>query len=308
MATPAGIAVTTKCLRNLACSVVLVLATTPAFAMDMVRNGAAASSPTEAARNLLPTGTRVLRDVVYGDHPRQRFDAYLPHGARGAPMLVLVHGGGWAYGDKDHPGLVGDKALHWVSQGYALVSVNYRLVPEASPVEQAQDIARAVAAAQGSATSWGIDPRRVVLMGHSAGAHLVALLAASPVLLAEAGARPVRGAVLLDSAAYDVAHVMDGPHPPLYDRAFGADPAAWRAASPYQRLSRQAVPMLAVCSTGRVRAACAQARAFRAKAATLGVRVDVLPQALSHMQINRLLGQPSAYTRRVDAFVRDVLR
>lgn len=287
---------------------VLMLVCTPATLPADTLRGVPASSPALAsARHDLPSGSRVLRDLAYGDHPRQRLDAYLPHATRKAPLLILVHGGGWAHGDKDHPGLVGDKALHWLPQGYALVSTNYRLVPDASPLEQAHDVARAVAFAQRQAATWDVDPERTVLIGHSAGAHLVALLAASPSLIAQAGATPLRGAVLLDSAAYDLVHVMEGRHPPLYDRAFGDDPAQWRAASPYERLSHQSAPMLLVCSTGQVRAACAQARVFSERAAKLGVRVDVLPRALSHMQINRLLGQPSAYTERVDAFLADVL-
>lgn len=300
----------TTCIRHgvRLVAAVLMLACTPAsIAVDAspgVREPAATGAP---ARLGLPSGTRVLRDVAYGDHPRQRLDVYLPPATRKAPLLVLVHGGGWAHGDKDHPGLVGDKARHWLPQGYALVSANYRLVPDASPLEQAHDVARAVAFAQRQASAWDVDPERIVLIGHSAGAHLVALLAASPALLVQAGAKPVRGAVLLDSAAYDLVHVMQGRHPPLYDRAFGDDPVQWRAASPYDRLSRQSAPMLLVCSTGQVRAACAQAQLFREKAATLGVKVDVLPQDLSHMQINRLLGQASAYTARVDAFLTHVL-
>ena len=53
----------------------------------------------------LPADTRVVRDVAYGSDPRQRFDVYAPPHAHGAPVLVMVHGGGWRRGDKAMPGV-----------------------------------------------------------------------------------------------------------------------------------------------------------------------------------------------------------
>jgi arylformamidase len=74
-------------------------------------------------------------------------------------------------------------------QGYVLVSTNYRLLPAARPLEQAGDVARALALVQKQAPQWGADPKRLVLMGHSAGAHLAMLLHASPDMAAKAGAQ-----------------------------------------------------------------------------------------------------------------------
>ncbi|TKR30081.1 alpha/beta hydrolase [Luteimonas gilva] len=277
-----------------------------AAAAPMPEARSAAASGEDAGAQALPAGTRAIRDVAYGPDPRQRFDVYLPPAARRAPAILLVHGGSWNFGDKDHPGLIPNKAGYWLPKGYALISVNYRMLPDTPPREQAQDVARALAAVQDRAAAWGVDRDRIALMGHSAGAHLVAVLAASPEWLREAGAAPPRGAVLLDSAAYDVERLMKGPHPRLYDRAFGADAAAWRAVSPYALLTRRSLPMLAVCSTRHVMASCAQARAFERKAAGLGVRVETLPQDLSHMQVNRTLGEASAYTEKIAAFLRSL--
>lgn len=145
-------------------------------------------------------------------------------------------------------------------------------------------------------------------MGPSAGAHLVALLWAAPAMPAEAGAQRPRGVVSLDSAAMDVPAMMALPRlPALYRRAFGGNRDDWAAASPHHRLSPGAPPLLAVCSSFRPDA-CPQARALAAKAATLGARVEVLPQPLSHIAINRDLGAPSDYTAHVAAFIDGVLR
>lgn len=266
------------------------------------RRGAARDEPP------LPAGARVLRDIAYGGHAQQRYDVYLPPSPQRAPILVVVHGGGWRRGTKDHPGLMPNKAAYWLPRGHVLVSVEYRLLPDAKPLQQAEDVARAVAAIQRAAPGWGGDPSRMVLMGHSAGAHLVALLAAKPAMLAAAGASRPKGAVSLDSAAMDVPAMMAIPRiPKLYHDAFGTDRDGWIAASPYHHLSRDSLPLLAVCSSFRADA-CAQARALREKAQGSGVRIEVLPEPLTHMEINRELGAPSDYTGRVAAFVAELLR
>src|SRR5438105_1576224 len=81
--------------------------------------------------------------------------------------------------------------------------------------------AGAIAFAQSQAGLWGGDPKRFVLMGHSAGAHLVALVAAGARTATKP--QPWRGAVLLDSAAFDVTTLMTHRHFGLYDHAFGGD-------------------------------------------------------------------------------------
>lgn len=249
-------------------------------------------------------GVRVLRDLRYGDHPRQRFDVYLPEtSVKGAPVLLMVHGGAWSMGDKAMRAVVDNKAARWVPRGIILVSVNYRLLPDARPIEQAQDVARALAVAQEKAAAWGGERSKFVLMGHSAGAHLVSLLAASPHLVRQAGAAPWLGTVALDSAAFDLVNIMAAKHYAFYDTAFGNDPAYWRAASPLHQLRAAGAPFLAVCSSRRPDQPCLQARSFADKARGLGMRVEVLEQALSHREINERLGLPSAYTTAVEVFM-----
>ena len=268
--------------------------------------------PGDTEKAHTPAAARVLRDVAYGSDPRQRMDVYLPpqrsrapqegKASERAPVIVMVHGGGWRHGDKGAGAVVNNKVARWVAQGFVFISVNNRLLPDADPLEQAHDVARALATAQGRAASWGADPTRFILMGHSAGAHLVALLNAAPSLAAAAGASAWLGTVALDSAALDVAPIMQARHYRLYDPAFGTDPLYWRAVSPLQQLQAAARPMLLVCSSRR-EDSCAQADGFAAHAAALGVRAQVLRQDLSHGDINQTLGQPGAYTQAVEAFM-----
>ncbi|HEX7635056.1 MAG TPA: alpha/beta hydrolase [Noviherbaspirillum sp.] len=250
-----------------------------------------------------PAGARVMRDVAYGNDARQRFDVYLPAQAKEAPVIFMVHGGGWKRGDKAMRSVVDNKVARWVPAGFIVISVNYRLLPDAEPIEQARDVARALTAAQRQVSSWGGAPGKFILIGHSAGAHLVSLLAASPAMYAESGAMRWLGTVSLDSAAFDVAQVMQGRHLRLYDRAFGRDEAYWKAASPFHALTVAGSPFLAVCSTRRSDS-CPQADAFVTKASSLGMRASVLKEDLSHREINQRLGEAGNYTQAVEAFMR----
>jgi arylformamidase len=264
------------------------------------RQGAAADALTAAQS---PTH----RDVAYGRDPSQTLDVYAPAAtpAPGAPVIFMVHGGAWAIGDKASSHVVRHKAARWLPKGLLFISVNYRLLPKADPLEQARDVARALAFAQQHAASWGGDAGRFVLMGHSAGAHLVSLLTANPDLAREQGAKPWLGTVSLDSAAFDVPAIMKARHARLYDRAFGQDPSFWAATSPVHQLKQTQAPLLAVCSSRRDDA-CQQAQGFADKAKSLGMRVDVLPQDRSHAQINDELGEPGAYTEAVEDFLRSL--
>jgi acetyl esterase/lipase len=251
----------------------------------------------------VPPGVRVIRDVAYGGDPAQRFDVYLPaQGTVRAPVIFMVHGGGWRRGDKAMASVVQNKVARWVPRGFVLISTNYRMLPGTRPIEQARDVARALAFAQGRAAGWGADRDRFILMGHSAGAHLVGLISAEPALAFDQGALPWLGTVSLDSAALNVVAIMEGPHLPLYDAAFGSDPAYWRAASPLQQLKTRGAPFLAVCSTQR-RESCPQSRNFADKANGLQMRAQVLGEDLTHRHINEDLGLPGDYTRQVEEFM-----
>ena len=145
---------------------------------------------------VVPPDVAVVRNVAYGTDPKQRFDVYVPRGARNAAVVLMVHGGAWRIGDKRSRGVVENKVAHWSRGGIVVISVNYRMLPGTDPVEQARDVARALAAAQRRMSEWGGDAGSVVLMGHSAGAHLVALLDANPTLATSLGARTWLGAVI----------------------------------------------------------------------------------------------------------------
>jgi acetyl esterase/lipase len=251
----------------------------------------------------LPTeGVRSMKDISYGDDSRQKIDVYAPRNAIGSPVIFMVHGGAWKIGDKTSRAVVKNKVDRWVPRGFIFISVNYRLLPAADPLKQAEDVARALAFAQSRARSWGGDPAKFILMGHSSGAHLVSLLAVSPSKALNIGAKPWLGAILLDSAAFNVVQIMKTAHFRFYDTAFGAQEAYWQSASPFYVLSSPTAPILAVCSSRRDDS-CLQAKAFTAKANSMGSQVKVLEQNMSHREINESLGTALEYTAAVEDFM-----
>ena len=269
--------------------------------------GAALRAPSPAAAQSIvrapASDAAAMRDVAYGPDPAQRFDVYLPPQTKGAPTIFYVHGGGWRRGDKAMRGLIDAKQKRWTAAGAIVISTNYRMLPDTDPIEQARDIARVVAKAQTTVATLGGDAGGFVLMGHSAGAHLVGLLAASPAMIRQFGVKPWRASVLLDGGAIDTEATMQGRNLPLFEQAFGKDPAYWRAASPVAQLGAKTAPILAVCASGR-RDSCPANRVFLDKAARFGTRTQLLAKPLSHMEINRNLGDDNAYTHEVEAFLR----
>ena len=265
---------------------------------------------TDLAPQGLPAGTKVLRDIAYGSDKRQTMDVYLPANAanqKAMPVIFMVHGGAWKIGSKTARGVVENKAAHWLPQGYIFISINYRMLPDIKPLEQADDVARALATAQNKAAEWGGSSKRFIIMGHSAGAHLVALLASSPAIASKAGASAWLATIALDSAAYDINKIMEQKHYRFYDEAFGTEPAYWQASSPTLQLKQAAAPFVAVCSSIRPDKPCVQAEIFINKAKSLGMQALLLPQSLSHADINKNLGLDNAYTAAVDNFLKPLV-
>lgn len=244
----------------------------------------------------------------YGWDARQRLDLVRPEGKGRAPVLLFIHGGGWSIGDKRHA--AAPKAKHFTGKGWAFGSVNYRLVPQATVEQQAADISSAIAWIRANAAGQGLDPDRIVLMGHSAGAHLAALVGADQRYLdsADVPLAAVRGVILLDGAGYDVPAqmaVLPKPLRPMFEAAFGTDPARQGALSPVRHAgSPNAASWLILPVAGRSDAIAQSNRlASGLKAAGTSASVVPVPSA-THMTLNRGLGTSGDFaTEQVDRFL-----
>jgi acetyl esterase/lipase len=117
------------------------------------------------------------RDGPAVDAVHNRLDLFLPKGKKDFPVVILVHGGAWVMGDNRCCGLQSSVGEFLASQGIGAVLPNYRLSPGVRHPEHVQDLARAVAWVKAHIADYGGRPDRLFLAGHSAGGHLVALLA-----------------------------------------------------------------------------------------------------------------------------------
>ena len=153
---------------------------------------------------------RVARDVTYAvmDGQPQRLDVAWPAGAGPYPLVVLIHGGGWSGGDKS---AYHDAMRLLAGQGYAAASINYRLASAPRNIFPAavEDVRCAVRWLRAHAGTYRIDPARVGALGHSAGAHLAAMLGTAAGVPGLDGACPLRGESPAVSAVVSAAGPQD---------------------------------------------------------------------------------------------------
>lgn len=168
-------------------------------------------------------GVRAVRDIAYGKGPKDTLDTFTTEAkAAPKPILIFVHGGAYVGGDKSRtpdgaPSPFYDNMMLWaVGHGMVGVNMNYEWAPKAAYPEVQHDIAEVVAWARTNAASFGGDPNRIVIWGHSAGAAHVGSFVAHPETYADvAGAKAPVSAAILTSGSYDLAspadHVYFGP-------------------------------------------------------------------------------------------------
>jgi arylformamidase len=276
-------------------SVALIVAATAGLA------GAAPASAKDAG---CPSAAKVMRDIDYVAKPvssLQKLDLYLPATKKpcdALPVVVWVHGGGWRRGDKK---AVQDKATFFNGLGYAFASINYRLSDPPSdpnrpvfPVHP-QDVGAAIAYLQAKHADLPIDGKRIALLGHSAGGHLVALVGTDPTYINDAGgdANAVKCVIANDSEGYDVGEraAQGGIVKRLYDNAFGTDPAVQREASPINHVNdHKPLPDFLIITRGLPRRVAA-AQTFADALTTAGGKAQVVDaKGYTHADVNKKLG------------------
>lgn len=210
------------------------------------------------------------------------------------PVLIYVHGGGWCGGDKS---LIGSKAAYFTARKFVFVSINYRLIPTAWPLEQAGDVAKAVAWVHANIAEYNGDKAQLFMLGHSAGAHLTALVAADDAHLKSVGLSPsnLRGVILLDSAAYDVEQLMRSPEGQAdpFRLAFGSDPASWQRVSPRAHVGPgKGIPphLLLLATAGGQRRPAAEGLAATLRAAGVYAQIADATAFRDHNTINDEVG------------------
>jgi hypothetical protein len=263
------------------------------------------------------------------DPARNQLDIYRPEtpssGLR--PFVLFIHGGGWRQGDKANNSMP-DKAALFTGLGYGLVSINYRLSPmSAGPggpdpdrimfPDHPDDVGEAIGWLRRNALSYGLDPDRMILMGHSAGAHLASLVSVDPTYIERYGVdrRQILGTIPLDTGAFDIETSVlgtDSDEPSLlFMNAFGtpdenAASGSWDKASPMTWAEPSDPRHLFIVQnlTGRINRQLLMAQKLGQDA------TSVVPVPLNHEGINRAVGAPTDTTETTPAiteFVADRL-
>ncbi len=229
------------------------------------------------------------------------------------PVVVFIHGGTWQAGDKR--GGLEAKAARTLGAGFLLASINYRLAPTFTHPAQVEDTAAALAWLHDHAPEYGGAPDRFVVVGHSAGAHLAALVATDERYLARHGLplSLIAGVVSLDGAGYDLPdRTEDEPGAEqVLATVFGPDRAVWADASPVNHVAagKHIPPFLLFQAGGREISAKETAK-FSARLRDAGLRVDVVhADDRTHRTIHMAFGgEGDAVTTRFLEFAQEVTR
>jgi acetyl esterase/lipase len=148
-------------------------------------------------------------DIPYADpaHERQVLDIYAPDGANDLPVVFWIHGGGWQTGDKTS---VQIKPRVFAERGFVFVSTNYRLLPHVEMGVLIRDVAKSLGWVYKNIAGYGGDPKRIFVMGHSAGAQLAALLCIDDRYLKDEGVPfgVLQGCVPVDGDTYDLPAII----------------------------------------------------------------------------------------------------
>jgi acetyl esterase/lipase len=187
-------------------------------------------------------GIKVARDVSYGAHPRNVVDIFAAeNAAAGRPVLMFVHGGGFTRGIKRAPdSAFYDNVMVFAARnGMVGVNVEYRLAPEFVWPSGIQDLAAAVAFVGDRIASYGGDPGRIFLMGHSAGASHVAGYVSHPQFYGPKGSG-LAGAIL-SSGSYELKTQEPAEAQLAY---YGADASRYAERAPLPGLVKTSIPFM----------------------------------------------------------------
>ena len=244
------------------------------------------------------------RDIVYDASAEDTYltslDVYTADPAEdGSPVMVFVHGGGFRVGDKASSKDLDPKPEYFTSKlGYVFVSVNYRLLPEGRYPQNAQDVANSLAWVSDNIAEFGGDPDRIFLMGHSAGAVLVAQVATDERFLANAGKDlGLLKGVIANDGSYGIDPDEDAAR--RLEDLFGSN---WQEAVPAAKAQpgKRIPPFLLFHVSGGetlVADSAQQATKLERSLLAVGVRVECVPlDHVEHFGANERIGEPGDIT------------
>src|SRR6185369_8614329 len=270
-----------------------------------------------------PVKLIVKQDIPYAEpaDPRQKADIYAPEGARNLPVVFWIHGGGWQTGDRTN---VQVKPQAFVDKGFVFVSTGYRLLTNVEMITIFRDVAKSVRWVHDHISDYGGDPKRLILMGHSAGAQLAALISIDDRYLKAEGLSLdiIKGCVPVDGDTYDVPAIIETaetrlrvhgmPMPKFGHRLkFGNDPEKHRDFSAVTHVARgKGIPPFLILHVADHPDTSAQAERLEAVLKDAGIPTKrFAARETNHSKLNENLGLPDdPPTKALFEFVDEALK
>jgi arylformamidase len=254
----------------------------------------------------LAQAENVSRNIPYAvpANERQMLDVYAPENAKNLPVVFWIHGGGWQVGDKTS---VQAKPKAFVDKGYVFVSTNYRFLPNVDMETIVRDIAKSIHWVNDHIAEYGGDPKRLLVMGHSAGAQLAALICTDDRYLKAEGSSLaiIKGCVPVDGDTYDVPLMIEtaaarrkalGQPDPKFGHfeKFGSDPVKHRDFSAVNHVAREkGIPPFLLLHVGDHPDTSAQAQRLGSVLTEAGIAAKVFgAKDTNHSKIDENLGLP----------------
>jgi acetyl esterase/lipase len=265
----------------------------------------------------------IQRDIPYvdGAGDKQKLDIYSPAGAKNAPVVFWIHGGGWQQGDKAQVQL---KPQAFLDKGFVFVSTNYRLLPEVDMGALIRDVAKSIRYVHDHIAKHGGDPNRLLVMGHSAGAQLAAIVSIDDRYLKAEGLslNIIKACVPVDGDTYDVPAIIEVAEtrkrvhglPPIkngHREKFGNDEAKHRDFSAVTHVSSgKNIPPFLILHVAEHPDTTAQAQRLSNVLKEAGIPVKVFGgRETTHNKINADLGLPDdPATKALFEFLGDALK
>ena len=261
---------------------------------------------------------RVTRDIPYATaHERQLLDVYAPDNAKNLTVVFWIHGVGWQSGDKS---LVAIKPKAFMVAGFVFVSIQHRLLPTVGMGDITRDVAKALGWVHKNIATYGGDPARLLVMGHSSGGQLAALMCTDDRYAKSEGLSltAIKGCVPVDADTFDIPAIIEVAetrarvhHLPLptygHRQKFGNDPAKHRDFSAVTHVARdKGIPPFLILHIAGHPDTTAQARRLADVLEAAGISVKVVAgRETTHSSINDKLGEPDdPVTKELFAFVK----
>ena len=265
---------------------------------------------------------RLAKDVRYGTaSERQVLDVYAPPGANNLPVVFWIHGGGWQTGDKS---MVSLKPKAFTDAGLVFVSINHRLLPTVDMAAITRDVASALGWVHKNIAAHGGDPNRLLVMGHSSGGQLAALMCTDDRYAKAEGfaLAQIKGCVPVDADTFDIPAIIEVAETrarahqlplPTYGhrQKFGDDPAKHRDFSPVTHVAgNKGIPPFLILHIGGNPDTVAQARRMAAVLEAAGISVKVVAaREATHASLNDNIGAANdPVTTELFAFVAVALK